>query len=155
MLTLQTTTTKVPWTTGKTAVLVGTPVAIAVLIVAVFLLLHGYFDRARFEVLRTTRYPSNQIALIAKRSDKQAMNNDQVFVVIADHVSTPDELRHAYYYDGVVFRAGSDCLTARWISQTQLLIGCAAADIDSGSIAVEKKQASSISVSYANIPPKH
>ena len=65
---------------------------------AVYLLFHGYFDPGKFEVLSTIRYSTKQVALVAKRSDKQAMNNDQVFVVLADHVSTPNELRHAYYY---------------------------------------------------------
>jgi hypothetical protein len=63
---------------------------IVLLSLAVVLFFFPYFrgnhDRGRFEVLRKVKNSENSIAIVAKRSDDQAMSGDQYFVFVADHV---------------------------------------------------------------------
>jgi hypothetical protein len=117
-------------------------------------LFHGYFDHGRFEIEHSEWSPTKQVAMIAKRSDDEALSGDQIFIVVADHLLSPKELRRAYYYDRVIFRSGSDCLATNWKSSTQLVISCKNLAIDPEDITVERLQDGAVSVTYENIPQK-
>src|SRR5271154_2249213 len=97
----------------------------AAMVALVFGLFHGYFDHGQFEIENAQWSSSQQAAVIAKRSDHEALSGDQYFVLIAGHLPSPAELKHAYYGDGVIFRAGRNCLTLRWKDPNDLLITCA------------------------------
>jgi hypothetical protein len=75
-----------------------------------FLDFRGNLDPGRFEVLRTARNSENIIAIVAKRSDDQAMSGDQYFVFVADHVYSPTELRAALHPSHMIFNADRDGL---------------------------------------------
>lgn len=130
--------------------------AIVIFLVAivsgVYALFHGEFDRGNFQVERSTLSPSGQLAIVAKRSDHQALSGDQYFVVLGDHLPSPADLKHAYYHDGVVFRAGNDCLAVRWKTVRELVVTCKDNSIAADQIAVERRQTGDITVDYENIP---
>jgi hypothetical protein len=54
---------------------------------------HGYFDQGDFRLLSSVQSPTEQFAMVAKRSDHEALNGDQVFVLLGNHIFTPVELR--------------------------------------------------------------
>jgi hypothetical protein len=128
--------------------------AVFVLIAATYALFHGYFDNGRFETEHVEWSSSKQVAMIAKRSDDEALGGYQIFLLVGDHLYSPKELRHAYYYDKVIFRADVDCLAAEWTDPGHLVIKCDRASIDPDSIAVEKRNQDGLTISYLNIPPK-
>jgi hypothetical protein len=120
----------------------------------VYALFHGYFDRGLFEVKEKQWSPSNKIAMIAERSDHEAMSSYTYFVVIGDHSFSPSELRHAYYSDAVIFAAAKSCLTLHWESPSKLVVGCNDSSLVPDDIDVQKRQSGEIFISYANIPIK-
>jgi hypothetical protein len=122
--------------------------------VAIYALFHGYFDRGTFEIKSAQWLTSKEVAFVAKRADHQAMNNDEYFVLIGDHLFSPTEIRHAYYGDGVIFRAISDCLTLRWADSHDLQVACGDGSIIPSYIAVQKYKSGDVSISYLNIPNK-
>ncbi len=127
----------------------------AVLVLFVFVSLHGYFDRGQFEIEKAEWVSSTQVAVVAKRSDHEALSGDQYFVVIGDHLFSSPELRHAYYAHGVIFRAGSSCLTVRWENPHHLIVTCEDRSIEPDQIAVQQHQSGDIAISYVDIPNKN
>ena len=83
-------------------------VALALLCFAIglffFLDFRGNLDRGNFEVLRTVKNSEDRIAIVAKRSDHEAMSGDQYFVFVADHVYSPKELRLALHRSPMIFQ---------------------------------------------------
>lgn len=124
----------------------------AALVLVVFVSLHGYFDRGQFEIEKKEWISSTQVAVVAKRSDHEALNGDQYFVVIGDHLFSSLELRRAYYSHDVSFRAGSNCLTLRWENPHHLIVTCDDRSIEPGQIAVQQHQSGIIVISYIGIP---
>jgi hypothetical protein len=100
-------------TSAKVIIVVGCVVA-ASLVAATYGLFHGYFDPGQFEVKQQQWSSSKQVAMLAERSDHEALGGLTYFVLIGDHLLSPDELRHAYYSDAVVFAAASTCLSLHW-----------------------------------------
>jgi hypothetical protein len=131
--------------------------ALAVLLIGfvwcVYALFHGKFDHGSFEVAQTDSFSSTQLAVVAKRSDHEALSGDQYFVVIGDHPLSAANLKRAYYHDGVVFRAGSTCLSVRWASAHELIVSCGDHSIRADQIAVRRTQIGDVMVSYEGIPP--
>jgi hypothetical protein len=123
-------------------------------VAAAYALFHGYFDRGQFAIEQAQWSSSTRIAVIAKRSDHEALSSDIRFVLIGDHLFSPTELRHAYYRHEAIFAAASDCLTLRWESPRQLVVACDGSSIDSDHVNVQKLQSGEIAISYANIPIK-
>jgi hypothetical protein len=121
---------------------------------SIYALFHGSFDYGDFEVRQTQPFSSRQFAVIARRSDHQALNGDQYFVVVGDHPFSSADLKYAYYHDRLVFRAGSDCLTVRWEDAHQLVVACPNRSIEADQIAVQRSQIADMKVSYENIPMK-
>jgi hypothetical protein len=121
--------------------------------VCVYALFHGYFDHGLFEVKQLEWSPSapRRVAVVAKRSDHQAMNSDTYFVLIADHVFSATELRRAYHSDGVVFAAASDCLSVSWTDPHHLLVTCRNGTIDPAQIEVCKIKNDDVLITYVNI----
>jgi hypothetical protein len=124
------------------------------LLLAVFALFRGYFDQGRFEVKEATWTPSGpaRVALVAERSDHQALSSDVYFVLIGDHVFSPTELRIAYYSQHALFAAASDCLSARWADPHNLAVMCRDGVVDSNHIEVRKRQVGDVAITYVNIP---
>ena len=126
--------------------------AVAILAVAsLYGLFHGYFDHGQFEIKQFQRSSTNQVAMVAERSDHQALGGLEYFVLIGSHLYTPTELRHAYYGNAVVFNASSDCLTLRWDGKDRLVIRCNGSVIDRSHINAQRQQSGNIAISYENI----
>lgn len=123
-----------------------------------YLLFHGYFDHGLFEIKQTEWSPSTsrRVAVVAERSDHEAMSSNYYFVLIADHIPSVRELRRTYYSHNVIFRAAGDCLNVHWTDPHALTITCRMGYTDplyAGGIAVQKHKADDVAVAYVNIPP--
>jgi len=125
---------------------------VAALLAGGYLLFHGYFDTGTFEIKNAQWSSPKQVAVVGKRSDREATNGDQYFVLIGDHLFSPRELRHAYYGHDVIFRANSDCLTLRWIDPHNIVVTCVDHSIEPGAIAVQQHRSGEVAISYINIP---
>lgn len=117
-------------------------------------LFHGYFDHGRFEVRQIQLSSAKQVAMIAERSDQQALSSDTYFVLIGDHVFSPSELRRGYHSGSVVFAAADSCLNLHWQGPTTLVIACDGKSLTREHIDVEENQSRGIRVLYDNIPSK-
>jgi hypothetical protein len=119
----------------------------------VYDLFHGYFDHGLFEVKQLEWSPSapRRVAVVAERSDHEAMSSYIYFVLIADHVFSATGLRRAYRSDDVIFAAASDCFSVSWIDPHHLLISCRNGTIDSAHIDARKTTADDVVITYANI----
>ncbi len=93
----------------KIAVILGCTVT-AVLVITVWALFLGYFDRGNFQVIRVTQSPQNLFAIVAKRSDNEALSGYQYFLLVEDHVLSENQLRHAYYILAFKLQADSTSL---------------------------------------------
>src|SRR5580698_8974566 len=125
----------------------------AISTVLAYLLFHGYFDHGKFEIRQVQWSSSKQVAMLAERSDKEALGGLTFFVLIGDHVFSPDELRHAYHSDAPIFAAMATCLNLQWKSTRVLVVACDGSNLDQEYIDVEKKQSAGVSISYVNISP--
>jgi hypothetical protein len=129
---------------------------IAVLCVAVvlffFLDFRGNLDRGNFEVLRTVKNSDNKIAIVARRTDSEAMSSDLYFVFVGDHVYSPKELRLAVHRTHMIFRADRDGLDVRWAGPQQLIIECKNCEITKDDIDEQRFRSGNISVQYLNFP---
>jgi hypothetical protein len=132
---------------NKKTVLVGIP---ALLVVLGYGLFHGWFDQGKFEI-REAVWATGRVAMVAERSDHQAMNSNQYFVLIDDHVLSPRELRHALYSGRVIFDAGNECVTVRWRDPHSLTVGCRGGAIPANEINSQKHRANDVSIAYENI----
>jgi len=118
----------------------------------IFLLFTGHFDRGKFEVVRTSWATPKLVAMVARRSDDDALDGDQYFVLVGDHSFSARELRYAYYHRGVIFRSDGACVTTSWKAPGALELSCGDGSIEAGAIAVEQNKKNGVSVSYLNIP---
>jgi hypothetical protein len=123
-------------------------------VAVVFALFHGYFDRGLFEIKQSRWSTTNRAAMVAERSDHEALGGLEYFVLLGDHVFSPSELRHAYYGNGVIFDAASPCLTLNWKSATQLEIACEGGSVAVDHINQQRHESGDITVSYENIATK-
>ena len=133
-------------------VLVG--VLLTLLLMGTYGLFYGYFDRGQFEIKEVQWSPSNQVAILAERSDHDALGGLEVFVLTGNHLLTSGELRHAYHSSAVVFAAESDCLKLHWDSPNRLVIRCVGPTLDRDHINAQKKQSGNTAISYENISLK-
>src|ERR1044071_8308536 len=117
----------------------------------IFALFHGYFDHGHFEIKQVQRSSTNHVAMLAERWDREALGGLEYYVLIGSHEFTPTELRFAYYSDDVVFSAGDDCLSLRWINSHNLEVTCRDRSLDSGHINRRKPKAGDIAITYVNI----
>ena len=133
---------------------VASGIALLCLSVALFFFLdfRGNLDRGNFEVLRTVKNSEDKIAIVAKRSDDEALNGDWYFVFVADHVYSPKELRLAVHRTHMIFRADRDGLDVRWAGPQELVIECKDCGITKDDIDEQQVRSGSISVRYLNFP---
>ena len=136
--------------TAKIITIISAAIAVA-LSLAVYGLFHGYFDQGKYELLSAESSGSRQLAMIAKRSDHQAMNGDDIFVLIGDHSFSPTELRHALYGPSVIFSTDRECLSIRWKDSHHLVISCRGEVITDEQINAQKLQSGVVVISYENI----
>ena len=120
---------------------------------AVYLLFHGYFDHGLFEIKQVEWSPlaPRHVAVVAERSDHEAMNSDIYFVLVGDHVFSVSEMRRAYHSDDVVFAAANDCLSVHWTDPHRVTVSCRNGAIDSAHINVRKTRAGEVAITYVNI----
>ncbi|MGB7846765.1 MAG: hypothetical protein WBL63_14200 [Candidatus Acidiferrum sp.] len=120
---------------------------------AVYLLFHGYFDHGLFEIKQVEWSPSppRRVAVVAERSDHNAMSSYTYFVLIGDHVFSPTELRMAYHSDDVTFAAAADCFSVNWRDPHHLLVSCRSGTIDSAHIDVRNTRTDDVLITYVNI----
>ena len=116
------------------ALVIGSLCVIAAITTVISALFHGQFDRGRYEIAQVQSRFAEKVALVARRSDSQAMNNDVYFVLLADHVLSPQELKEAYYQRRSIFATNRDCLNLRWSNPTSLEIICDGNEISSDQI---------------------
>ncbi len=116
-----------------------------------FALFHGYFDHGHFEIKETSWSPSARVAMVAERSDHEALGGLEFFVLVGDHVFSPTELKFAYYSHDVVFAAADDCVGVRWIDPHHLEVMCHGRCVDSDHINVHKRQVRDVAITYVNI----
>jgi hypothetical protein len=123
------------------------------LVTAVYGLFHGYFDPGLFEIKQVEWSPSapRRAAVVAERSDHEAMTSDVYFVLVGDHVFSASEMRRAYHSDDVVFAAANDCLSVSWRDSHHLVLNCRNSTIDSAQINVRKTRAGVVAIAYVNI----
>lgn len=140
----------------KITIKIGSVAILAVGLVmaaAVWALFHGYFDHGLFEIKQVEWSPlgPRRVAMIAERSDHQAMSSNTCFVLIADHVFSATELRRAYHSDEPVFAAANGCLRIRWKGPDQLIVDCQSGIVDQAHIDVRKPSADDVTITYVNI----
>jgi hypothetical protein len=136
------------------AIAVVACVAVMSLILGIYGLFHGYFDHGKFEIKQVQWSPSNRVAIVAERSDQEALGGLTYFVLVGNRLFSPAEIRHAYHSNAVVFAATSSCMTLRWDSPTRLVVTCNGTQLDRAFIDAQKRQSGGIAISYENIPLK-
>jgi hypothetical protein len=124
------------------------------LVIVIYGLFHGYFDTGQFEIKEVQWSSPNQVAVLAERSDHDALGSLDYFVLTGDHLLSPAELRHAYYGNAVVFAAETDCLKLHWDGPNRLVIRCAGSALARDHINAQRRQSGHITISYENIPLK-
>jgi hypothetical protein len=129
----------------------GVCVLLASLVTWTYMLFHGYFDRGNFEIKEVERSSGNQVAILVERWDNEALGGLDYFVLTGNHVFSPDELRHAYHSDAVIFAAESACLKLRWDGPNKLVIRCVGSTLDRDHINAQKQQSGGVIVSYENV----
>jgi hypothetical protein len=122
---------------AKVIAIVSSAITVA-LVLAVYGLWHGYFDQGDYKLLSAEWFESRQVAMIAKRSDHQALNGDDIFVLASDHTFSPTELRYALHGPSVIFSTGRDCLSVRWTDAHHLIVSCKGEVITDGEINRQK-----------------
>jgi hypothetical protein len=135
-------------------ILVGVAAAAILATAALYGLFHGYFDHGQFEIVRFQWSSTHQVAMVARRSDNEALGGLAYYVLIGDHLFTPAELRHAFYSKAVVLDVGRDCLTLRWDQPNRLTVGCSDSTIARDEIDAERRQVGNVVISFENIAPK-
>jgi len=131
---------------------VGLVCALGLALVAIaWALFHGYLDRGRFEVKETSWSSSGLVAVVAERSDREALSSYVYFVLVGDHVFSPSELRAAYYRHRVVFAAASDCVRIRWSDTHNLMVMCNNGAIDADHIELQQRKTGDVAITYVNI----
>jgi|HubBroStandDraft_6_1064221.scaffolds.fasta_scaffold876476_1 hypothetical protein len=127
-------------------------IAAVVSIGFVFALFHGHFDHGQFEVKETNWSSSGHVAMVAERSDNDALSGLDYFVLIGDHVFSPTELRFAYHSDKVIFSAANKCLSVHWIDARNLTVTCRGQSLDSAQINHRQHLSGDVAITYVNIP---
>lgn len=117
-----------------------------------YALFHGYFDHGQFEIKQVQWSSAKQVAVVAERSDHEALSSNTYFVLIGDHVPSSSELRHRYHSSARVFAAADNCLDLRWQSPSALLISCNGHSLARWHIDVERHQVGGVAILYDNIP---
>jgi hypothetical protein len=141
----------------KSHYIIAAGIAVFFLAVGLFFFLdfRGNLDRGKFEVLRTVKNSENTIAIVGKRSDHDALNGDNYFVLLADHIYSPKELRAAYYRDRsrMIFRANRDGLDVQWPGPHELVIECKNCEIfRDRNVNEQRFKSGDISVRYVDFP---
>lgn len=134
--------------------LVGMGLLAMLVMACLYALFHGWFDHGQFEIKQSQRSSTNQLAMLAERSDHEALGGLEYYVLIGNHLFNPAELRHAYYSNAVVFNASSDCLTLRWDGPNRLVVRCNGSVIDKRHINTQRQQIGNVSIAYENITLK-
>jgi hypothetical protein len=139
-------------TKSSKALLTIAGVAFILAAAVLYALFHGSFDSGQFEIKQVQWSSARQVAMVAERSDQAALSAYTYFVLTADHVLSPTELRRAYYSSAVVFAAADSCLDLHWQDPTKLVIACNGHSVTREDIDVEESRSGKIAIVYVNIP---
>ncbi len=121
---------------------------------AIYALFHGYFDHSQYQIKQVQWSPQKKVAVVVRRSDNQALNGDEYFLLLGDRVFALEEAKHAYYGKQAVFGTNQDCLAIRWSDASELLVTCNGHSIGSDQIDVKKDHVGNVRIIYENISPK-
>jgi hypothetical protein len=112
----------------------------------------GYFDDGLFEIKQVEWSPDAlRVAIVAERSDHEAMRSDDYFVVIAHHVLSATELRGTYYSHKPIFSVANHCLRVGWVDASHLLISCDQGIVEQRQINSRKTKSGGVAIEYQNI----
>ena len=114
-------------------------------------LVHGYFDHGKFEVLTVQQSACGRLAMVARRSDHDALNGDRIFVLLGDHLYSSAELKHALYRKSEIFSTDRACLTLKWPRPDRLEITCTGEFLASEDINWKQHQDGKVTITYFNI----
>ena len=114
-------------------------------------LFRGYFDSGTYEMRKTKRSPTGHIAMLVERSDHEALNGKQYFVLVGDHIFSSAESRRALHSKSVLFSTDRDCLTLSWTASETLVVACDGVPITSTDINIQRYSSNNTRVSYVNI----
>jgi hypothetical protein len=134
----------------KLSAIVASVVAV-LCVVGIYALFHGYFDHGRFDVKQVQWSSSGKLAILAERSDNQALGGLTFFVVTGSHLLSPNELKHEYHSDAVIFAATTTCLDLHWQGPSRLIVECHGSYLNPEFIDTEKTHSAEIAVNYVNI----
>ena len=140
-------------TTGRKVIVIIACIAAMLISLGVYGLFRGHFDHGTFVIKEVQWSPSKQVAIIAERTDKEALGGLTYFVIIDHHVLSPDELKLAYHSNAVIFDAMATCLNLHWEGPSKLVVACSGSHLDQEYINVEKRQSGGVAISYVNISP--
>jgi hypothetical protein len=131
---------------------VAASVAVTSLVLVVHVWFHGYFDSGKFEIKQAQWSPSKQVAMVAERSDKEALGGLEFYVLVGDHLFTPAELRHAHHSNAVILRSPCNCVTLHWEGPNRLTIKYDGSyPLLKDLITVQRQQIGNIAISYEDI----
>ena len=139
--------------TGRKIIVIIACLAAMLIALGVYGLFRGYFDHGSFVIKEVQWSSSKQVAMIAERSDKETLGGLTYFVIIDNHVLSPDELKLAYHSDAVIFDAMATCLNLHWESPSKLVVACNGSHLNQEYINAEKRQSGGVVISYVNISP--
>lgn len=120
----------------------------------VYALFHGYFDHSQYQIEQIQWSPQKKVAVIVRRSDNQALNGDEYFLLLGDHAFTIEEAKRAFYRKKSVFGTNQNCLTIRWQDASDLSVMCNGRSIGPDQIDVKRDNVDGIRIVYENINPK-
>jgi hypothetical protein len=138
---------------GKRYIIASGIVAFSLLVALFFVLdFRGNLDPGQFEILRTAQNSEKKYAIVAKRSDHEALNGDQYFVLLSDTIYSSNELRVAFHRSPILFSADRDGIEVRWTSPNELVIECQDCGISKTEINTRQSRAANVSIHYVNFP---
>jgi hypothetical protein len=127
---------------------VGAGAVALILALVVVALFRGCFDHGTFEVTSVAWANPTRAAIVARRSDHDALNSDQYFVFVDNHVPSPRELRATLYSSRPVFDTANPCVTARWRDASHLIVSCRDAVISPTEINFQGHRTGDVTVEY-------
>ena len=121
---------------------------------AAYLLFTGYFDHGKFEIKQTQWSSTHLAAIVAERSDNQALNSDEYSVLLGDHAYSPLGLRKQLHSDAPIFISTDECVSVHWQGPTTLLITCSGHEMAAMHVEYSKSEARGVTIIYEHIPRK-
>lgn len=125
--------------------------AVCAITILIVLLFRGYFDSSTYEVIKSAASGGGLIAILARRSDHQAMNGDNYFVLTENHLYTSSELRRAHHSHEPIFDADRP-YDIRWTTTQSLVIECKDCHVTNSHVNSRRFTDKGIAIRYVGFP---